>query len=398
MRHKMPLKNLMITGFFIAQSLFSHAQKISFTIEGELKEIKDNAFVWLGLVEPYELKGQAYKAKIEGGKFQIKGTTFHPTIGTLSLYLLDSSGNPLVLYPDAPKLKFYLFTGTNKVLITDSFTSISVKNSSQKEQNNFSRLLKDLARIHGNGPSYSSLLFKAARTGDTTLYLQILDKISELDSLSKPLYKRFIRANNYNYLSASLLHANGRMFSAAETEILYNSFNPTIKKSLFGSEIIRNLDIRLNPAFKLVGQQMQDGEVWDVKGNKVKLSSFSGKYILLDFWASWCNPCRKENPGLRKLYSQYGNTKFEIISVSIDKNKSAWLSAIKEDSLTWPQLIDNIEEDKTGWYGKTFTAYKGVSVPMNFLISPEGRIIEFNIKQKDLEKLLKGIYSEGLNN
>lgn len=397
MRDKKSLKSFLITSFLAVVSLVSPAQKISFTIEGELKDIKDNATVWLGLVEPYELKGMAYEAKIKNGKFQINGTTFYPTIGTLSLFLQDSLGKALVLYPDAPKLQFYLFAGKNKIVITDSFVSISVKNSSQKEQNNFSRFLKDLDKLEDKGPNYSSLLFKASRTGDTTLYKQVLKKIARLDSLSKPLYMKFIKSNNYNYLSASLLHKSGRKFSAEETEILYNSLFPTIKNSLFGSEIIRNLDIQMNPAFKLVGQQMPDAELWDIKGNKVKLSSFSGKYILLDFWASWCSPCRKESPGLRKLYSQYGNSKFEIISVSIDINKSAWLSAIKEDSLTWPQLLDIIEEGKTGWNGKAITAYKGVSVPMKFLISPEGKIVEFNIKQKDLEKLLKGIYSQGIS-
>ncbi|MCW3119863.1 MAG: hypothetical protein JWM28_3945, partial [Chitinophagaceae bacterium] len=115
MNYQTLLKKPLITGLLLVLFLFSSAQKISFTVEGTLTDIKKDATIWIGLVEPYELKGMAFKGEVSNGKFVIKGETVQPTLATLTLFLLDEHGKPLLQYPFAPKLHFVLCSGKNVV-------------------------------------------------------------------------------------------------------------------------------------------------------------------------------------------------------------------------------------------------------------------------------------------
>lgn len=129
----------------------------------------------------------------------------------------------------------------------------------------------------------------------------------------------------------------------------------------------------------------------DFSGRTINLSDFKGKYILLDFWASWCAPCRKLNPGLVKLYNEYKSPKFDIIGVSIDTDRSAWYRAIKNDGLPWLHLSDLAGEagkaaDYVAFY---MDGKKGVAVPQNYLIDPNGKVIAKNLHGEELEDMLK---------
>lgn len=386
------MKNLLFTGLFIPLSLFISAQQISFSIEGHLKDIKSDATIWLGVVEPYELKGMAFKADVSNGKFTITGETYQPTIATLSLFLLDEKGKAKLEYPYVPKLQFFLCSGKTTVAVTDSFKTIAVKSSCPREQKKMEGLEKELADLNKALKVHNDNLFNAMRYGDTALYSSSSAKVDAIYKQIKPMLKDFIKKNNSSFLSASLLMKSMSAFKSSETEELYNSFSQDLKKSPIGEEILRRTELAKSPASRLLGAEMKDGELYDMKGNKVKLSSFKGKYLLLDFWASWCGPCRKENPELKKLYTKYGNTKVEFLSISIDTDKSKWLEAVQQDGLVWPQFIDDVETGKPGWYGKLFTSYRGDSVPLSFLITPEGRIIDINPVKQKLEKFLDDIH------
>ncbi len=124
-------------------------------------------------------------------------------------------------------------------------------------------------------------------------------------------------------------------------------------------------------------------------GNPVKLSDFKGKYILLDFWASWCVPCRAENPNLVAAYTTHKSNNFTILSVSLDKEgeKTAWLKAIKDDGLTWTQV-----SDLKHWKNEVSTAWGITSVPASFLIDPSGKIIAKNLRGKALQAKLNEIF------
>lgn len=386
------MKNLLFTGLSMSLSLFISAQQISFSIEGHLKDIKSNATIWLGLVEPYELKGMAFKGNVCNGKFTITGETYQPTIATLSLFLLDEKGKAILEYPYVPKLHFFLCGGKTTVTVTDSFKTIAVKSSCPREQKKMEGLEKELTDLNKALKVHNDKLFNAMRYGDTVLYFSSSAKVDAIHKQIKPILKDFIKKNNSSFLSASLLMKDMSAFKTSEIDELYQSFSPALKKTEIGEEIFRHIELAKNPASKMLGAEMKDGELWDMQGNKVKLSSFKGKYLLLDFWASWCGPCRKAHPELKKLYAKYGNTKLELISISIDTDKLKWLEAVQQDGLVWPQLIDDMEPGKPGWYGKIFTSYRGDSIPLSFLISPEGKIIEINPVNKTLEKLCNTIY------
>jgi thiol-disulfide isomerase/thioredoxin len=122
----------------------------------------------------------------------------------------------------------------------------------------------------------------------------------------------------------------------------------------------------------------------DTASKIVKLSDFSGKYVLVDFWASWCGPCRKENPHLIEAYQKYRSKKFEIIGVSIDTDKQHWLKAIHDDDLLWTQL-----SDLKGFNNSIARQFYIHGVPENFLIDPNGVIIAKGLKGQDLLNKLK---------
>ena len=126
----------------------------------------------------------------------------------------------------------------------------------------------------------------------------------------------------------------------------------------------------------------------DTSGKAVSLSSFKGKYLLVDFWASWCKPCRFENPNVVAAYNQYKDKNFTILGVSLDENKNAWLKAIEADGLTWTQV-----SDLKGWENSAAALYGVRSIPYNLLLDPNGNIIAENLRGKELtatlEKFLK---------
>ena len=128
----------------------------------------------------------------------------------------------------------------------------------------------------------------------------------------------------------------------------------------------------------------------------LKLSSLKGKLVLIDFWASWCGPCRRENPNVVAVYNAYHDKKFksgegfEIFSVSLDNNKSAWTKAIEKDQLTWASHVC----DYKGWYGEASRVYELESIPMNFLIDQDGIIIAKNLRGPALENKIKELVVE----
>jgi len=121
----------------------------------------------------------------------------------------------------------------------------------------------------------------------------------------------------------------------------------------------------------------------DTAGNKVDLKSFRGKYTFVEFWASWCPPCREESPTLVRLYNGYKDKGFTILSVSIDKNTNAWKNAINKDGYTWPNVCD-----LNGYGGPTAALYTVTAVPNSFLLDKNGRIIAKNLRGKELESKL----------
>jgi thiol-disulfide isomerase/thioredoxin len=132
------------------------------------------------------------------------------------------------------------------------------------------------------------------------------------------------------------------------------------------------------------GQLADEIALPSVNGDTLRLSSLKGKVVLLDFWASWCGPCRVANRGLSKLYSKFKDKGFEIYSVSLDEKKEDWLKAIRKDKITWLQVID-----PGGWETPTARKWQVEALPTSYLIDKDGRLIAMDMEGKDLEDALK---------
>ena len=134
----------------------------------------------------------------------------------------------------------------------------------------------------------------------------------------------------------------------------------------------------------LQGQMAAEIALPSVNGDTLRLSSFKGKVVLLDFWASWCGPCRVANKGLAKVYDKFASKGFEIYSVSLDQAKEDWVKAIKKDKITWTQVID-----PGGWDTPTALKWGIYALPTSFLIDREGHLLAMDLEGKELEKALK---------
>ena len=124
-------------------------------------------------------------------------------------------------------------------------------------------------------------------------------------------------------------------------------------------------------------------------GKEIALSSLRGNIVLIDFWASWCGPCRYTNKELVKLYSKYKEKGFEIFGVSLDVNHKDWAKAIAKDKISWLQVVDD-----RGWDAKTAISWRINAIPTNYLIDKEGKLIAMDLEPKDLEKQLKDMLNE----
>jgi peroxiredoxin len=135
-----------------------------------------------------------------------------------------------------------------------------------------------------------------------------------------------------------------------------------------------------------VGKKVPDMSMPDVNGKEVSISSFRGKFVLIDFWASWCGPCRDENPNVVKAFNQYKNKNFTILGVSLDKDKPNWLKAIKEDNLAWTHV-----SDLAFWNSKSVEIFRFEGIPFNLLVDPEGNVIGESLRGFDLSKKLSEV-------
>lgn len=157
-----------------------------------------------------------------------------------------------------------------------------------------------------------------------------------------------------------------------------------MKKLFLGSFIL--LGSLSSSAQLKIGGAVPEIELPNTVDSIVKLSSLNGKVVLIDFWASWCAPCRAANPYVEKLYKKYKGRGFEVFAVSLDTKKELWVKAIKKDRLTYTQVYEN-----TGWNSKVAERYFVDQLPTNFLLDRAGKIVAINLEGKELFDKVKGL-------
>jgi peroxiredoxin len=167
-----------------------------------------------------------------------------------------------------------------------------------------------------------------------------------------------------------------KAFNPTETVAIVNSVSSRFPENAAVKEWKKKTGTSKAPDFALP----------DTSGRTVSLSSFKGKYILIDFWASWCGPCRQENPNVVSAYNQFKNKNFTILGVSLDQNRDAWLKAIRDDGLYWNQV-----SDLKFWNSEAASLYNVSGIPYNFLVDPDGNIIAENIRGPELISTLSSI-------
>ena len=157
----------------------------------------------------------------------------------------------------------------------------------------------------------------------------------------------------------------------------------TLRLIISGLLIIVSTTIQAQPKY---GKMADEIALPSLNGDTLKLSSLRGKVVLIDFWASWCGPCRISNKQMVKLYPKYKDKGFEILGISLDEDPAKWKKAVGKDKISWLQVIDG-----GGWDAKTVQAWQINAIPTSFLVDKEGRLIGMDLPPKELEKALDAL-------
>jgi len=262
---------------------------------------------------------------------------------------------------------------------SDSFGMASIKGSkAQDDLKAFSELTKTVDdKMAALGTLYTATTDKNVKDSLNKVY-------DQCDSVLQSLVPGFVNGHPHSFASAYIVSRT--MLINPKEEVLgsvYNAMDSLVKLSKYGKVVAEVLDAAHKTA---IGQVAPDFTINDRDGKPVALSSLRGKYIFVDFWASWCGPCRRENPNIVEAYTRFHSAKFEILGVSLDKDKEKWESAIEKDKLTWQHV-----SDLKGWGNAAAKIYGIRAIPANFLLDKDGKILARNLYGGDLEKKLKEV-------
>jgi peroxiredoxin len=278
-------------------------------------------------------------------------------------------------------LKLYLHKGiinlhTPGLLANGKFSGSAINVDNKKLQ----QLLKPIS------DQQLAVSVQLRATRDTLLSRRLAAQLDSLNRLRKPVLKKFIIDNPGSYMALVSLSEYGGSFP--DVAIIYPMFKklaPEVSNSTPGREYYKFLMDREN---LVSGTKAPEFTQNDTAGKPVSLSAFRGKYVLLDFWASWCGPCRAENPHMRQLYQDFGNRNFTILGISLDAadGKAGWIKAINDDHLNWTQV-----SDLKHWSNSVAKLYSIYAIPQSFLIDPNGIIIAKGLNYQELTNKLNQV-------
>lgn len=360
--------------------LSASAQEKTFVLKGSVPATakKYNALL------SWDHGGNGEEVKVINGKFTINGTFSNPGIATLSLQEADpepGKGFNRLEY-EQNTLTLFIDSGLITVSTKTFLWNADVKGSAVvNDYNRYQHQVQALSRLESRfGEVYDAYI----KAKNTELAKDVFDLFTGMADLYYKEQLQFVKMNPSSQVSLYLTQqAIGSNPDAAKGEPMFALLAPSLQNSEKGKELSELIELGRKT---MQGKQALDFTQPDINGNPVTLSSFKGKYVLVDFWASWCAPCRSESPSLVKAYEKYRSKNFEILAVSLDESKEKWLKAISDDHYTWPQT-----GDMKGWENAAARAYAVQGIPFNVLLDPNGVIIARNLRGDALEKTLQEV-------
>jgi peroxiredoxin len=359
---------LMLTpGLGVAQVTYPQ----SFLVKGKIGQLNAPAKIYLTSGSQVLDSATLYK-----GTFELKGTADWLHSADLVLERngrLRDNYSAQAYFRSADRTTVFLEPGPVVVTSADSLTHAHLVGGPQTAA--YQRLL------HALSPTTKRIKLVASNPARTP------DAFTELDKEYARVTLAFVKANPTSWVSLEVIGQLTVMGPPQYAEVapLYEAFSPALKNSPPGRQYG---DMLQGLKATAIGAEAPNFTQTTPEGKEVSLSDYRGKYVLVDFWASWCGPCRQENPAVIKAYNAFKGRNFDILGVSLDNpnGRDKWLKAIADDHLPWTQV-----SDLRGFNNEVVQRYGVQSIPQNFLIDPAGKIVAANLRGEELQVKLAQI-------
>jgi peroxiredoxin len=333
-----------------------------FIIQGNIQGASGMAYI----TYEFNYKDHTDSAIITNGQFMLKGQLPEPLLCTLRV-----SGTQ--------QIRIFFAENTTMQVAANVTKLFDAQVSGGREQAVWNGYNTNQREVIG-----AKVMEVRKRPRDSSSHKLSPTDAAEIDVVKDSVMRSFVTANTSSVATARIIYETYIMYpNYKRAGELYALLNNKIKNCYYARRILQNINATDRTT---IGSVAPDFTLPDTTGKMVSLASFKGQYLLVDFWASWCMPCRKENPYLKKAYDRFHGKGFEIISVSIDSNKDAWTKAIETDGLPWVHVSDL----KAG-QGPVPDAYGVKSIPKNVLVDKGGKVIARNLRGEELENLLEKI-------